>query len=44
MVCLDDKVTVPVGEPGKPQATGVRGHNRSLSPVDGPLLWAMDQC
>ena len=30
---------MPVGEP---QATGVRGHNRSLAPVDDPLLSAMD--
>ena len=42
MICLDDKATVPVGEPGKPQATGVRGHNRSLAPLDGPVLSAMD--
>ena len=42
MICLDDKATVPVGEPGKPQATGVRGHNRSLAPVDDPVLSAMD--
>ena len=42
MICLDDKATVPVGEPGKPQATGVRGHNHSLVPVDDPLLSAMD--
>ena len=42
MICLDDKANVPVGEPGKPQATGVRGHNRSLAPVDGPILGALD--
>ena len=42
MICLDDKVTVPLGEPGKSLATGVRGHNHSLAPVDGPLLSAMD--
>ena len=29
MIWLDDKANVPVGESGKPQATGVRGHNRS---------------
>jgi hypothetical protein len=43
MYCLDDKATVPVGEPGKPQATGVRGHNRSLASLDGPLQSALDQ-
>ena len=37
-----DKATVPVEEPGKPQAAGVRSHNRSLVPVDGPVLSAMD--
>ena len=42
MICLDDKATVPLGEPGKPQATGVRGHNRSLAPLNGPVLSAMD--
>ena len=42
MVCLDDKATVPVGEPGKPQATGVRGHNCSLAPVHGSILSALD--
>ena len=35
MICLDEKANVPVGEPGKPQAAGVRGHNRSLAPVGG---------
>ena len=35
---------MPVGEPGKPQATGVRDHNHSLAPLDGPgpVLSAMD--
>ena len=42
MICLDDKANVPVGEPGKPQATGVRGHNRSLAPVSGLILSALD--
>ena len=42
MICLDDKATVLVGEPGKPQATRVHGRNCSLAPVDGPLLSAMD--
>ena len=42
MICLDDKANVPVGEPGKPQATGVRGHNRSSVPVSCPILPALD--
>ena len=32
MISIDDKATVPVGEPGLPVSTGVRGHNRSLVP------------
>ena len=42
MIRLDDKATVPVGEPEQPQSTGVRGHNRSLALVDGPALSALD--
>lgn len=42
MICLDEKATVPVEEPGRPQAMEVCGHNHSLAPVDGPLLSAMD--
>ena len=42
MICLDDKANVPVGEPGRPQATGVRGHNRSLASLEGPNLSALD--
>ena len=33
MIYFDDKANVPVGKLGKPQATVVRGHNRSLAPV-----------
>ena len=43
MICLYDKATVPVREQGKPQATGICGHNCSLSPVDGPVLSAKDR-
>ena len=32
-VCLDDKAVVPIGEPGIPISTGVRGHNRVLTPT-----------
>ena len=42
MISLDDKATVPVGEPEQPQSTGVRGHNQSLALVDGPALSALD--
>ncbi|XP_053405192.1 uncharacterized protein LOC123536040 [Mercenaria mercenaria] len=28
--CLDDKAIIPVGEPGKPVATGVRSHHRAM--------------
>ena len=36
-ISADDKAIVPVGEPGLPVSTGVRGHNRSLVPQDGVL-------
>ena len=42
MICLDDKANVPVGEPGRPQATGVWGHNHSLASLEGPNLSALD--
>ena len=32
LATIDDKAIVPVGEPGLPISTGVRGHNRSLVP------------
>ena len=38
-VSVDDKAIIPVGSP---VATGVRGHNRSLVPLDGPQLVALD--
>jgi hypothetical protein len=41
-VCLDDKAIVPVGEPGVPISTGVRGHNKVLTPNEGPRLVATD--
>jgi hypothetical protein len=34
---LDDKSIVPVGEPGVPISTGVRGHNKVLVPMDTNL-------
>ena len=42
LVSVDDKCIVPVGEPSCPVSTGVRGHNRSLLPVHGPQLQALD--
>ncbi len=42
MISLDDKANVPVGEPGRPQATGVQGHIRFLASVDGPILSVLD--
>ena len=39
---VDDKATVPVGEPDCPISTGVRGHNQSLVPLNGPTLLALD--
>lgn len=41
-LCLDDKAIVPVGEPGCPISTGVRGHNKVLAPSEGPRLVAAD--
>ncbi|XP_056008509.1 uncharacterized protein LOC130051170 [Ostrea edulis] len=41
-VCLDDKAIIPVGEPGIPISTGVRGHNKVLTPSDGPKLVCTD--
>ena len=37
MIYLDDKANMPVEEPGRPQATGVQGHNRSLASLEGPI-------
>ena len=39
---VDDKAIVPMGEPDCPVSTGVRGHNRSLVPLDGPTLLTLD--
>lgn len=41
-ICLDDKAINPVGEPGIPISTGVRGHNKVLTPADGPRLVCTD--
>ena len=41
-VSVDDKANIPVGEPGCPLSTGVRGHNRSLVSLDGPRHLALD--
>jgi len=42
MLSVDDKCIVPVGEPNCPVSTGVRGHNHSLVPLEGPQLQALD--
>lgn len=43
MLSVVDKAIVPVGEPGNPISTGIRGHHRTLVTVGGqPLLhWTM---
>ena len=41
-VSVDDKATIPVGDPGCPLSMGVRGHNRSLVSLSGPQLHALD--
>ena len=41
-VSIDDKAIIPVGDPGCPLSSGVRGHNRSLVALDGPQLLALD--
>ena len=42
LLSVDDKAIVPVGEPGDPISTGVRGHHRSLVCSGGPTLAALD--
>ena len=42
LVSVDDKAVVPVGEPHCPVSTGVCGHNRSLVPLNGPQVQALD--
>lgn len=34
-ICLDDEAIIPVGE-------GVKGHNKVLTPADGPRLVCID--
>ena len=41
-VSIDDKAVIPIGEPGLPVSTGVRGHNRSIVLADGPGPSALD--
>ena len=38
---MDDKATVPIGEPFNTISMGVCGHNKSLGPVDG-CIGALD--
>ena len=39
---VDDKAIIPVGEPGLPVSTGVRGHNRCIVLAEGPGPSALD--
>ena len=41
-ISVDDKAIIPVGEPGLPVSSGVRGHNRSIVLADGPSPSALD--
>ena len=41
-ISVDDKAIIPVGEPGLPVSSGVRGHNRSIVLADGPSPTALD--
>ena len=41
-VSVDDKATIPIGDPSCPLSTGVRGHNCSLVSLSGPQLHALD--
>ena len=38
----DNKAVIPVGKPDLPVSTGVRGHHRSLVPLNGPNVAALD--
>ena len=42
-VSVDDKVIIPVGEPGLPVSSGVRRHNHSVVLAEGPSpgAWTM---
>ena len=42
MLSVDDKAIAPVGEPGVPVSTGMRGHNKSLVTTSGPKNLALD--
>ena len=41
-ISIDDKAIIPVGEPGHPVSSGVRGHNRSIVLADNPSPSALD--
>ena len=41
-ISVDDKAIIPVGEPGLPVSSGVRGHNRSIVLAEGPSPGALD--
>ena len=42
LLSVDDKAIVPVGEPGNPISSGVRGHHRALVSMGGPTFAALD--
>lgn len=42
MMSVDDHAIIPVGKSSCPVSTGVRGHNRSLVPLDGTQNGALD--
>ena len=42
LASVDDKCIIPVGKPAWPVSTGVHGHNRSLVPLNGPQMLALD--
>ena len=41
-VSVDDKAIIPVGEPGLPVSSGVRGHSRSIVLAEGPSPGALE--
>ena len=42
LVSVDNKAIIPVGEPHCPVSTGVCGHNKSLVPLSGCQVQALD--
>ena len=42
LASVADKCIIPVGQPTCPISIGERGHNRSLVPLNGPQVLALD--